>query len=66
MWEKCGARYGGGTGYRVDVSSIFQDQFENDAAAMTAAQKTEAQVAAVWEQIVIDPLRESSAFVNEE
>jgi hypothetical protein len=66
MWEKCEARYGGGTGYRVDVSSIFQDQFENDAAAMTAAQKTEAQVAAVWEQIVIDPLRESSAFVNEE
>ena len=33
---------------------------------MTAAQKTEAQVAAVWEQIVIDPLRESSAFVDEE
>ncbi|UFX46111.1 helix-turn-helix domain-containing protein [Bradyrhizobium sp. 41S5] len=66
MWEKCEARYGGGAGYRVDVSSIFQDQFENDPAAMTAAQKTEAQVAAVWEQIVIDPLRASSAFVDEE
>lgn len=66
MWEKCEARYGGGAGYRVDVSSIFQDQFENDAAATTAAQKTEAQVAAIWEQIVIDPLRESSAFVDEE
>jgi transcriptional regulator with XRE-family HTH domain len=30
MWDKCEKRYGGGTGYRVDVSGIFQDQFETD------------------------------------
>jgi hypothetical protein len=65
MWERCEARYGGGAGYRIDVSSIFQDQFESDAGAMTAAQKVEAQVAAIWEQIVIAPLLKTSAFEDD-
>jgi transcriptional regulator with XRE-family HTH domain len=66
MWKKCGARYGGGSGYRVDVSGIFQDQFESDTGAMTTAQKVEGQVGAIWEQIIIEPLRDASAFDDEE
>lgn len=66
MWDKCEARYGAGSGYRVDVSAIFLSQFEGDPNAMTAAEKVEAQVAAIWEQIVIDPLLEAAAFEDEE
>ncbi|MBZ0147437.1 MAG: hypothetical protein K8F62_07825 [Pseudorhodoplanes sp.] len=66
MWEKCEKRYGGGAGYRIDVSGIFQEQFESDAGAMTASQKVESQVAAIWEQIIIDPLQSASSFDDEE
>lgn len=66
MWDKCEKRYGGGSGYRVDVSEIFQEQFESDSGAMTTAQKVEGQVAAIWEQIIVDPLQEASSFVEEE
>jgi hypothetical protein len=65
MWDKCEKRYGGGAGYRVDLSGIFQEQFESDAGAMTTSQKVEGQVATVWEQIIIDPLKDTAAF-NEE
>ncbi|MGM4998259.1 hypothetical protein AB8A05_05935 [Tardiphaga sp. 538_B7_N1_4] len=66
MWDKCEARYGAGSGYRVDVSAIFQAQFEGDPNAMTATEKVEAQVGSIWEQIVIDPLLEAAAFEDEE
>jgi transcriptional regulator with XRE-family HTH domain len=66
MWERCEARYGGGSGYRIDVSGIFQDQFETDSSAMATAQKVESQVAAIWEQIIIEPLLQASTFVDEE
>ena len=66
MWEKCEERYGGGAGYRVDVSGIFQEQFESDAGAMTTSQKVEGQVAAIWEQIIIEPLQAASAFDDED
>jgi transcriptional regulator with XRE-family HTH domain len=66
MWEKCEKRYGGGSGYRIDVSGIFQDQFESDAGAMTTSQKVEGQVAAIWEQIIVDPLQSASSFKDED
>jgi transcriptional regulator with XRE-family HTH domain len=66
MWEKCEKRYGGGSGYRIDVSGIFQDQFESDAGAMTTSQKVESQVAAIWEQIIVDPLQSASSFEDED
>lgn len=62
MWEKCEKRYGGGAGYRVDVSGIFQEQFEDDTSAMMASQRVEGQVATVWEQIIIEPLNDATAF----
>lgn len=66
MWEKCEKRYGGGSGYRIDVSGIFQEQFESDTGAMTTSQKVESQVAAIWEQIIVDPLQSASSFKDEE
>ena len=66
MWEKCEKRYGGGSGYRVDVSGIFQEQFESDTGAMTTSQKVESQVAAIWEQIIVEPLQSASSFEDEE
>jgi len=59
-------RFGGGAGYRIDVSGIFQEQFETDTGAMTTSQKVEGQVAAIWGQIIIEPLKEASAFSDEE
>ena len=66
MWEKCEKRYGGGSGYRIDVSGIFQEQFEGDAGAMMTSQKVEGQVAAIWEQIIVEPLLSASSFDDEE
>jgi transcriptional regulator with XRE-family HTH domain len=66
MWEKCENRYGGGSGYRVDVSSIFQTSFESDEDALTTLQKVEGQVISIWSQIVVDPLAEAASFEDEE
>ena len=66
MWEKCERRYGAGGGYRVDVSGIFQEQFETDEGALATSQKVEQQVAAIWSQIIIDPLESSASFDDEE
>jgi transcriptional regulator with XRE-family HTH domain len=66
MWDKCEKRYGGGTGYRIDVSGIFQEQFESDGGALTTSQKVESQVAAIWSQIIIDPLESAASFQDEE
>lgn len=62
MWDKCEKRYGGGSGYRVDVSSIFQEQFESDEGALATTQKVEGQVSAIWSQIIIEPLEQAAAF----
>jgi transcriptional regulator with XRE-family HTH domain len=66
MWEKCERRYGGGAGYRVDVSGIFQEQFESEGTAVATSQKVENQVAAIWNQIVIEPLETAASFEDEE
>jgi transcriptional regulator with XRE-family HTH domain len=66
MWGKCEKRYGGGSGYRIDVSGIFQEQFESDEGALATSQKVESQVAAIWSQIIIDPLESAASFEDEE
>jgi transcriptional regulator with XRE-family HTH domain len=66
MWEKCEKRYGAGSGYRVDVSSIFQDQFESDEGALATSQKVEHQIAAIWNQIILEPLENAASFDDEE
>ena len=66
MWARCEARYGGGAGYRVDVSGIFQEHFESDVGAMTTSLKVEGQVTAIWQQIIIEPLHAASAFNDED
>ena len=50
------------SGYRVDVSEQFQHHFDTNSDALNTAAKVEAQVKALWAQIVIDPLKEASAF----
>jgi hypothetical protein len=66
MWLKCENRYGAGSGYRVDVSGIFQDQFENDEGALATSQKIEHQVNAIWSQLVIEQLEKAASFNDEE
>ncbi len=66
LWSACNARYGAGSGYRVDVSEEFQDHFETDPDALATAQKVENQVKALWGQIVVDQLLAASAFEEEE
>lgn len=66
MWGKCEKRYGAGGGYRVDVSGIFQEEFENDEGALATSQKIEHQVAAIWNQIIVEPLERAASFEDEE
>jgi transcriptional regulator with XRE-family HTH domain len=62
LWKACYDRYGGGGGYRIDVSQQFQDHFDTDTDARATAEKVENQVKALWKQIVLDSLVEGSAF----
>ena len=66
MWNKCEERYGAGAGYRVDVSAILGDQFENDERAITTSVKIESQITAIWSQIVIEPLESAASFEDHE
>ena len=66
MWDKCERRYGAGAGYRVDVSGIFQQQFETDEGALATTQKVEGQVSAIWSQIIIEPVEQAASFEDEE
>lgn len=66
MWDKCERRYGGGSGYRIDVSGIFQEHFESDEGAVGTSQKVESQVAAIWRQIVVEPLNNAASFDDQE
>lgn len=62
LWKDCEARYGAGVGYRVDISDIFQEYFENDQAARDAANKVELALTKIWIEVVIDPLKEAVNF----
>lgn len=66
MWERCEKRYGAGAGYRVDISGIFQEQFETDEGALATSHKVESQVSAIWSQIIIDPLEQAASFDDDE
>ena len=65
LWSDCSARYGAGSGYRVDISDIFQSHFEEDDGAITAGNKIEASLRKIWGEIVIDPLMEVVNFEPE-
>ncbi|WP_082930515.1 helix-turn-helix domain-containing protein [Rhizobium bangladeshense] len=65
LWKACLKRYGEGSGYRVDVSQQFQAHFDANEDALATAVKVENQVKALWAQLIIDALVESSAFSDE-
>lgn len=65
LWNACKVRYGAGSGYRVDVSGEFERHFETDKDALATAQKVEGQLAVLWSQIVIEPLKASASFDEE-
>lgn len=65
LWNDCEARYGAGSGYRLDVSDIFLDHFEQDSAAKAASSRVEASLAKIWSDLVIDPLTEAVNFEME-
>lgn len=66
LWEQCEERYGAGSGYRVDISDIFQDHFETDDNALAVLKKVERQVVALWSAIIIDPLETAASLDDEE
>lgn len=66
MWDRCEKRYGEGAGYRVDVSGIFQEQFESDKEAMATSRKVENQIAAIWSQVIVEPLEIAASFDDDE
>lgn len=62
LWTDCEARYGAGKGYLSDVSDIFQKHFEEDKGAIAARDRVEATLMKIWNDLVIDPLREAVNF----
>lgn len=62
LWSRCEERYGAGSGYRIDVSDIFLDHFETDEEAKATLTKIERQLAILWQQLVVSPLREFAAL----
>ncbi|MCC7598470.1 helix-turn-helix domain-containing protein [Janthinobacterium sp. FW305-129] len=66
LWSLCEQRYGNGTGYRVDISEIFQNHFEEDDGAINARNRVNASLEKSWTIIVIDPLLDAAKFDSEE
>lgn len=66
LWKACEKRYGSGSGYRVDISDIFQTHFEEDKNALSARDRVNAALEKGWRDIVIDPLRTAAEFDSEE
>ncbi len=62
LWSECENRWGAGSGYRVDISDIFQKHFEEDVAAVEASERVNASLAKIWRQIVIEPLKAAVNF----
>lgn len=65
LWRDCEARYGAGQGYRIDVSDIFQDHFEKDQEAIAARSRVESSLIKIWNELVIEPLKEAISFEEE-
>lgn len=65
LWKECKARYGAGSGYRIDVSDIFKERFEEDAEAITAREIIETSLTQIWNDLVIEPLIEAIDFEPE-
>lgn len=66
LWKKCEERYGNGSGYRVDISDIFQAHFESDEHAIRARDRVNAALEKAWCELVVDPLREAARFDPDE
>lgn len=66
LWKACEQRYGNGSGYRIDISDIFQTHFEEDENAIRARDRVNAALEKAWGEIVVEPLRAASEFDLEE
>lgn len=66
LWKDCNAMYGTGSGYRLEVSDIFQKHFEEDEEAITTNQKVETSLMKVWGELIIDRLREAVNFETDD
>lgn len=62
LWSDCEQRYGEGIGYRIDISDIFLNHFEEDPDALSANQKVDASLMKIWREIIINPLKETVSF----
>lgn len=65
LWQACNDRYGGGSGYRVDVSGVFDEHFTENADAKATSAKVEGQLAGLWTQLLIAPLKASVSFTDD-
>jgi transcriptional regulator with XRE-family HTH domain len=66
LWQACQERYGNGSGYRIDISDIFQTHFEEDENALRARDRVNAALEKGWRDIVIRPLRNAADFESDE
>lgn len=66
LWRACEERYGNGSGYRIDISDIFQTHFEEDKNALRARDRVNAALEKGWREIVIKPLQQAANFDSEE
>ena len=66
MWNDCEEKWGAGSGFRNDVSEIFQKQFENDEDAAATLDKIESRCAEIWNQMIVGTLERAAAFDDED
>jgi transcriptional regulator with XRE-family HTH domain len=66
LWIECQRRYGGGPGYRADVSELLQKHFEGDEDAVATYVHVEAAIQKLWSDLVIAPLREATKNLDYE
>lgn len=57
IWAACEARYGGGSGYKIDIAKAFQAYFEEEAAPADTAAAVDKRLQKAWEQFVLGPFR---------
>jgi hypothetical protein len=66
LWAACEERYGNGSGYRIDISNIFQTHFEEDEHALRARDRVNSALEKSWRTIVINPLPEAADFDSDD
>jgi transcriptional regulator with XRE-family HTH domain len=56
LWHRCVARWGGGSGYREDVSKNLEDWFETNPDLAAARKRVETGLRQAWRELVLDRL----------